>query len=130
MFVSLGDVLGDPDITARGAEILEHEIRLYGQHLIYMQHLKPWQYSLLPQNDRYVRRLQLSDGPKSYFLDLLLSYNDAADRDSFRNLLVELQDQGVDFSLLPLTEYGFGSGSDNQSQPQAAEGSAVGASAS
>jgi hypothetical protein len=107
MFASLGDVLSNPEATAKGASILANELRLYAQYLVYMQSLKPWQYSLLPQNDRYIRCIQLRDGAKSYFLELLISYNDVATDKEFADLVHEIQAMGVDFGVLPLREYGL-----------------------
>ena len=87
LYLRLGSVTGREDVTGKGLDVLEDEIRKYGQYIRYFQSLSPWQYSTLPRADRYIN--------DTYFVSLIQTY--AGGGGDAEALMGELEDDGVNF---------------------------------
>ncbi len=87
LYMYIGSATGNKEASQKGLDIIENEIKRYGEYIIYFQNLKPWQYRTLPRNDRYIN--------DTYFISLIQSYaNGGGDAET---LMTELEDAGVDF---------------------------------
>ncbi|MDE7396428.1 MAG: DUF2723 domain-containing protein [Muribaculum sp.] len=88
LYTRLGDVTGNEDDAVKARDLLEHEIDLYKQYVIYIQSLSPDKFALLTRTDRYIY--------DTMFMNLLQLYANA--EGDTEQLLRSLQDDGVDFS--------------------------------
>ena len=88
LYTRLGDVTGNEADIQKALDLLEHEIDLYSQYVIYMQSLTPSQFTMLTRTDRYIH--------DTMFMQLLQLYANAGGDTEAK--LHELQARGVDFS--------------------------------
>lgn len=88
IYVRLGEITGDQTYTEKGRKILEDELELAKQYVLYFQTLTPAQLSTLTLTDRYIY--------DTYFVSLLRRYAETgADVEA---LMKQYQLDGVNFS--------------------------------
>ncbi len=88
VYYRLSDVTGNKEYQEKALKILDREIELYKQYVLYFQTLTPSQFASLTRADRYIY--------DSYFLSLIQQYHDmGGDSEA---LMKQLQQEGVNFS--------------------------------
>jgi hypothetical protein len=87
LYIRLGEVTGNESDFAKARALLENEINLYKQYVLFIQTLTRSQFVMLPRSDRYIY--------DTMFMQLLQLYANA--EGDTETMLKDLQSQGVDF---------------------------------
>ena len=89
-YAIIGEECKDETCTQKALDILEKEIDLYAQYVIFCQSLDLGDYRRLSYNDQYI--------DQHYLMDLLDLYGIIASEEQTENMVHELEARGVNFN--------------------------------
>ena len=89
-YAIIGEECKDEACTQKALDILEKEIDLYAQYVIFCQSLDLGDYRRLSYNDQYI--------DQHYLMDLLDLYGIIASEEKTENMVHELEARGVNFN--------------------------------
>ncbi len=90
IYARIGIATGNKEASARAVELLENELMRYGKNVKYYQSLNPWQYSTLPQTDKFI---------ETYYMVYLLQDLSDAGGDT-EKMVDRLTDLGINFDRI------------------------------
>ncbi|NBH91971.1 DUF2723 domain-containing protein [Duncaniella muris] len=90
IYARIGIATGNKEASGRAVELLENELMRYGKNVKYYQSLNPWQYSTLPQTDKFI---------ETYYMVYLLQDLSDAGGDT-EKMVDRLTDLGINFDRI------------------------------